>query len=461
MENKKEFLFKKYVTDKGVDKFTKIQEFEQQDSIKLNCETLAQLSRSLSDENEYDDSDIGKIQKGLARMRAPKFSLYLDLIYRKRQEQDIVLVKLRISQYSLGDNEYAQSLLKDGSIFFLFDEGETIKLDAGDYHGGVSEEKYFQTDLNFLIKFISAKKIEYRCMGKRGVFSEGSLSNNDIFLVKGFYAALFDPEFENIYEVAKKEEAEKEAVEKRKKEAEELKKVEQKKKAAEKAALKKAKDNRFEEIRGKIISLDTSGIINVELLKGDKNTLLDKIKKDDTNLLKDSKIAISVFYIGLIAALGVWWFQNIWKGLIVVVVFFFLFIKMNDNHKKKMKSKLKENPELFNLVIELINDFAKNIQTANTSSEQQVLIAESENPTTDTFGLDDKNGECNVHILEISESKIDAVKVLKDVLDIGLKEAKDLIDQTPSVVNNISKSKALEIQSKLIELGANIVIEDL
>ncbi len=362
MEAKKELLFKKFVRDNGVDKFTKVQEYSQCDSIILNGEILSGLSKSLSGELEYDDDDeLGRIQQGLARARGPKFTLKLKFIYRKKGEVDIIMVELGVSQFSFGGDEYRQGLLKDGSIFLLFDEGEAVKLENGDYHAGTNEELYFQSDLNFLLKAVNSKKVEYRCLGKRGVFSEGSLSDDDLLKIKGFYAALFDPEFDNVYDVVLKRAEEEKAAEKRKIDAEKIKKEEKAKREAERVASVKARKERLEQLKKEIIDLDVNKLIDMDLLNGNETDLLKKIKEDETNIYKSSTTAGYLFILGLIATIYVWWAYSIWYCLLVGIVMFAVVGLFNNSYKKKIKNKVEvAQPELNKLLKELTSVLIKN-----------------------------------------------------------------------------------------------------
>lgn len=56
-------------------------------------------------------------------------------------------------------------------------------------------------------------------------------------------------------------------------------------------------------------------------------------------------------------------------------------------------------------------------------------------------------------------SKLNVVKIVKDLTGLGLKEAKDLVDQAPKPVKEgISKAEAEEIAAKLKEAGADVEI---
>jgi large subunit ribosomal protein L7/L12 len=68
--------------------------------------------------------------------------------------------------------------------------------------------------------------------------------------------------------------------------------------------------------------------------------------------------------------------------------------------------------------------------------------------------------EFNVILLSVGDQKINAIKAIKDLMNIGLKEAKDLTERTPTILKeNISKTEADEIKTKLESIGVKIEIK--
>ncbi|MET0636166.1 MAG: 50S ribosomal protein L7/L12 [Chitinophagaceae bacterium] len=56
-------------------------------------------------------------------------------------------------------------------------------------------------------------------------------------------------------------------------------------------------------------------------------------------------------------------------------------------------------------------------------------------------------------------SKLNVVKIVKDLTGLGLKEAKDLVDGAPKAVKEgVSKAEADEIAGKLKEAGADVEV---
>jgi large subunit ribosomal protein L7/L12 len=65
----------------------------------------------------------------------------------------------------------------------------------------------------------------------------------------------------------------------------------------------------------------------------------------------------------------------------------------------------------------------------------------------------------NVVLKSGGASKLNVVKIVKDLTGLGLKEAKDLVDGAPkNIKEGISKAEAEEIANKLKEAGADVEI---
>ncbi|MBQ2735791.1 MAG: 50S ribosomal protein L7/L12, partial [Clostridia bacterium] len=65
--------------------------------------------------------------------------------------------------------------------------------------------------------------------------------------------------------------------------------------------------------------------------------------------------------------------------------------------------------------------------------------------------------EFDVILTEAGASKINVIKVVKEITGLGLKEAKELVDNAPKAVKEgASKDEAEEIKTKLTEAGATV-----
>lgn len=65
-----------------------------------------------------------------------------------------------------------------------------------------------------------------------------------------------------------------------------------------------------------------------------------------------------------------------------------------------------------------------------------------------------------VELTSAGEQKINVIKVLREVTNLGLKEAKDLVDGAPKVVKEgVGKDEAEQIKAKLQEAGATVTVK--
>ena len=72
----------------------------------------------------------------------------------------------------------------------------------------------------------------------------------------------------------------------------------------------------------------------------------------------------------------------------------------------------------------------------------------------------DEKTEFDVILMDASANKMGIIKVVKEVTGLGLKEAKDLVDNAPKAVKEgISKADAEELQKKLVEANAKVEIK--
>ena len=68
--------------------------------------------------------------------------------------------------------------------------------------------------------------------------------------------------------------------------------------------------------------------------------------------------------------------------------------------------------------------------------------------------------EFNVVLVAAGEKKINVIKVVRELTGLGLKEAKDLVDNAPNPVKEgVSKEEAESIRTKLTEVGATVEIK--
>ena len=106
-------------------------------------------------------------------------------------------------------------------------------------------------------------------------------------------------------------------------------------------------------------------------------------------------------------------------------------------------------------VIEL-NDLVKAIEEKFGVSAAAVAVSGSAAPAE----VADEKSEFTVHLAAVGEQKIAVMKVVKEVLALGLKEAKDMVDGAPiDLKAGMKKAEAEDFQKKLSEAGATVTLK--
>ena len=68
--------------------------------------------------------------------------------------------------------------------------------------------------------------------------------------------------------------------------------------------------------------------------------------------------------------------------------------------------------------------------------------------------------EFDVILTSAGDQKIKVIKVVREITGLGLKEAKEVVDNTPKAVKEgASKEEAEEIKAKLEEVGAGVEVK--
>lgn len=97
---------------------------------------------------------------------------------------------------------------------------------------------------------------------------------------------------------------------------------------------------------------------------------------------------------------------------------------------------------------------------ASISSSPAMIMSAPSNAKAEDQTVEEKT-EFDVIIQDVPTAKrITVIKIVRSLTSLGLKEAKDLIESLPKVINEgVSKEKAEEAKKLLEEAGATIVIK--
>ena len=72
----------------------------------------------------------------------------------------------------------------------------------------------------------------------------------------------------------------------------------------------------------------------------------------------------------------------------------------------------------------------------------------------------DEQTEFDVILTAAGEKKVGTIKVVREITGLGLKEAKDLVDNAPKAVKEkVSKEEAEALKAKLEEAGASVELK--
>ena len=72
----------------------------------------------------------------------------------------------------------------------------------------------------------------------------------------------------------------------------------------------------------------------------------------------------------------------------------------------------------------------------------------------------EEKDEFIVELTAAGDSKVKVIKVVREITGLGLKEAKDLVDNAPKAVKEgANKAEADELKAKLEEVGATVTLK--
>jgi large subunit ribosomal protein L7/L12 len=81
-------------------------------------------------------------------------------------------------------------------------------------------------------------------------------------------------------------------------------------------------------------------------------------------------------------------------------------------------------------------------------------------PAAGAAAGEDAKSTMSVELSDAGANKIAVIKAVKEILGLGLKEAKDLVDGVPSMIKeNVAKEEADELKKKLEEAGGKVTFK--
>lgn len=114
--------------------------------------------------------------------------------------------------------------------------------------------------------------------------------------------------------------------------------------------------------------------------------------------------------------------------------------------------------EIKTLTVLELNELVKAIEEEfGVSAAAPVMVAAAGAAAP---AAEEEKTEFDVILAEVGANKMAVIKTVKDVAGLGLKEAKDLVDNAPKPIKEaVSKADAEDIKAKLEEAGAKVEIK--
>lgn len=112
-----------------------------------------------------------------------------------------------------------------------------------------------------------------------------------------------------------------------------------------------------------------------------------------------------------------------------------------------------------NLSVLELSELVKEFEEKFGVSAAPVMVAGAAASTGAAAAAEEKT-DFNIVLLESGAKKIEVIKVVRALTGLGLKEAKDAVEQTPSVLKEgVAKADAEAAKKQLEEAGAKVELK--
>jgi large subunit ribosomal protein L7/L12 len=116
--------------------------------------------------------------------------------------------------------------------------------------------------------------------------------------------------------------------------------------------------------------------------------------------------------------------------------------------------------QLVNLTVKEVNELAQILKDEYGIEPAAAAVAVAAAPAGGGAAAAEEKTSFDVILKDSGASKLNVVKVVKDLTGLGLKEAKDLVDAAPKPVKEgVAKDEADALKAKLEEAGATVEIK--
>ena len=116
--------------------------------------------------------------------------------------------------------------------------------------------------------------------------------------------------------------------------------------------------------------------------------------------------------------------------------------------------------ELVNLSVKDVQELAKVLKEEYGIEPAAAAVAVA-GPAAAAEAAPAEQTEFDVILKSAGDAKLNVIKTVKDLLSLGLKEAKELVDKAPGATlkEKVSKAEAEQIKSTLEEAGAEVEVK--
>jgi large subunit ribosomal protein L7/L12 len=111
-------------------------------------------------------------------------------------------------------------------------------------------------------------------------------------------------------------------------------------------------------------------------------------------------------------------------------------------------------------VLEVVDLIKAMEEKFGVSAAAPVAVAAAAGGAAPAAAAVEEQTEFNVVMTSFGANKVGVIKAVRTITNLGLKEAKDLVEGVPSPVKEgVSKAEAEEIKKQLVEAGATVEIK--
>lgn len=114
--------------------------------------------------------------------------------------------------------------------------------------------------------------------------------------------------------------------------------------------------------------------------------------------------------------------------------------------------------QLVNLTVKEVNELAEILKNEYGIEPAAAAVAVAAGPAAGEAA--EEKTEFDVVLTAVGGQKLQVVKAVKELTGLGLKDAKEMVDNVPSVIKEgADKAEAENLQKKLTEAGAEVELK--